>query len=67
MAAEFTPPKTFDEAMETVQESVAAIEADREKTNKGVAKAGRRVRAELQTIAKTCKAARKLVTELKGD
>ena len=65
MAADFTPPVNFDEAMETIQEAVASIEADREKTNNGVAKAGRRVRANLQTIAKTCKEARKLVTELK--
>jgi len=59
---DFVEPKSLDEAMEIIEESVASIESDREKTNNGVAKAGRRVRKELQTIIKNAKVARKLVT-----
>ena len=61
---EIVVPKTLDEAVETLETALADIREDQAKANNGVAKAGKRIRANFQIIAKTSKAARKIVTEL---
>ena len=60
----FEAPETLENAMENIQEAIAAINEDMPKISNGVAKAGRRARSNFQVIVKNSKAARALVTEL---
>ncbi len=67
--ADYTPPTSVAQAVEMIQEALVGINEDLPKVEKGIAKAGRRVRKYFQLIVKTSKAARQLVTDQvkKGD
>jgi len=65
----FTPPTSLAQVVEVIQEALVEINGDLPKVEKGIAKAGRRVRKNFQTIVKTSRIARQLVTSKvkKGD